>query len=61
MNAPANNLRLLDDDALGALIARLQRQVETLTAARGEVGHRIRLGYVEALTAAQAEAERRRT
>lgn len=60
MNAPLHTLRLLADDELGALVARLKRQVEALDHAAGEIGLRIRANYQDALDAALVEAERRR-
>lgn len=49
------------DDQLAEAIKSLERNVAQLCYARGEIGARIRQGYADALDAAQAELERRRT
>jgi len=61
MNAPLDRLRMMADEDLAETISRLQRLVVELRHAQGEAGRLIRLGYVDALDAAQAEQERRRT
>lgn len=52
---------LMDDKALGLAIADLQTKVDQMQYARGPVAGRMRDAYTDALDAARAEAERRRT
>ena len=64
MNATATrernpSLAVLADDELLELVARLQRQVEAMRHAQGEVGIRIRTTYADALDQAENELQRR--